>query len=132
MSAFKKIELVKYYFSAYLIVALLITLLITIIDGEWTVRMLIINFSIWGIIWLVSMFGFPLFITSANPEYLATTPYLALLGYVIIAVVYFITYRIHLADVKRRTTKKLTFSKVLDLYFPLEQPKKPIETSEEL
>lgn len=123
MTNFNKNELLLYYGSAYLIVAILETILFSAILGDWTFRIIMLNFSIWGIIWLVSMFAFPLFIVDADPTMLALSPYLSLLGYVIIIGVFYVTYRIHIHQLEKRTKKKLSFSKMMDLYFPIEEEK---------
>jgi len=116
---FTKKELLKFYGLTYLIVALLETILFTSIHGDWSFRTLILNFSIWGLIWLVSMFAYPMFITDANPEMLKLSPYLSLLGYVLIFGGYYLAFRLHKRSVEKRIGKKLTFSRLLDLYFPV-------------
>ncbi len=123
MTNFNKNEFLLYYGSAYLVVAILETVLFSAILGDWTFRIIMLNFSIWGVIWLVSMFAFPLFIFDAEPTMLALSPYLSLLGYVIIIVVFYITYKIHIHQLEKRTKKKLNFSKMMDLYFPIEEEK---------
>ena len=102
-----------------MIVALLETLLFTIIHGSWTFRSIMINFSIWGLIWLISMFAYPVFFIDAQAEKLALSPYLSLIGYAIIVVMFIATYLLHKSVVERRAGKKLSFSRILDLYFPL-------------
>lgn len=65
------------------------------------------------------MFAYPSLITDANKEMLALSPYLSLLGYVIIIVVYYVTFRIHKQKVEKKVGKKLTFGRLMDLYFPI-------------
>jgi len=117
----KKKDLLKYYGGAYLLVAILETLLFTAIHGDWSFRSIILSFSIWGIIWLISMFAYPSLITDANYEMLALSPYLSLLGYVIIILVFYIVFRVHKQKVEKKLGKKLTFGKLMDLYFPIKE-----------
>ncbi|MHA1222621.1 MAG: hypothetical protein ACTSP3_05070 [Candidatus Heimdallarchaeaceae archaeon] len=118
MKSFRKRELLLFYGSAYLVIALLNALLFTTIIGNWTPHEFFLNFSIWGLIWLVSMFAYPMFFMDAKQENLALNGYLALLGYVTIVFVYIITYFIHKRQLEIRTEKKLSITKILDLYFP--------------
>ena len=102
-----------------MITALLETLLFTTIHGNWTFRNIMVNFSIWGLIWLISMFAYPVFFIDAQAEKLALSPYLSLVGYVIIIVMFIVTYLLHKKVVEKRVGKKLSFPRILDLYFPL-------------
>ncbi|MBA7534251.1 hypothetical protein ES705_26497 [subsurface metagenome] len=106
-----------------MITALLETLLFTAIHGSWTFRSIMVNFSIWGLIWLISMFAYPVFFIDAQAEKLALSPYLSLLGYAIIVVMFIITYLLHKNVVEKRVGKKLSFPRILDLYFPLSKKK---------
>lgn len=126
MTTFRKRELLLYYGVAYLITAVLETILFTLIIGSWTFRDIILNFSIWGIIWLVSLFAYPMFFTDANRAKIALNPYLSLLGYAIIILVYYLTYKLHKKNVEAHVNKKLSFNRLIDLYFPVKKdsPKK--------
>jgi len=119
VTAFRKRELILYYGVAYLITALLETLWFTILIGSWTFRDIMLNFSMWGIIWLVSLFAYPMFFTDAQSSKIALNPYLSLFGYVIIIVMYYLTYRYHKKNIETRVGKKLSFNKLIDLYFPV-------------
>lgn len=121
MTAFRKRELILYYGVAYLITAILETIWFTILIGSWTFRDIMLNFSMWGIIWLVSLFAYPMFFTDAQSSNLALSPYLALMGYVIIIVMYYLTYRFHKKNIETRVGKKLSFNKLIDLYFPVKK-----------
>ncbi len=119
MTTFRKRELLLYYGVAYLITAVLETILFTAIIGDWTFIDILLNFSMWGIIWLVSLFAYPMFFLDVNRSNLALSPYLSLLGYVIIILVYYLTYKFHKKKIEAKTEKKLTFNKLIDLYFPV-------------
>ena len=118
VSAYSKRELLRYYGSAYLIIAVLETILFTIMGGNYTFRDIVINFSIWGVVWLVTCFTYPLFLKDADPTMLKLPKEFALLGYVIIIVVYYITYKKHKESLEKRVGRKLSFTQILDLYFP--------------
>jgi hypothetical protein len=115
---YSKKELLLYYGSAYIIIAILETILFSIIIGRWTFQDIFLNFSIWGITWLVTMFAFPMFFTDAKQANLAVNGYLALLGYVIIIGGYYLAYYLHTKSVEKRFGKKPTFRNIIDLYFP--------------
>lgn len=118
MTAYSKKELLLYYGCAYLITAILETILFSIIIGRWSFLDIILNFSIWGITWLVTMFAFPVFFTDAKQSSLAASGYFALIGYVIIIAVFYLTYYLHTKSVEKRLEEKPTFRKLIDLYFP--------------
>ena len=118
MTDYSKKELLLYYGSAYIIIAILETILFSIIIGRWSFQDIFLNFSIWGITWLVTMFAFPMFFTDANQSNLALNGYLALLGYVIIIAGYYLAYYLHSKSVEKRLGEKPTFRKMIDLYFP--------------
>ncbi|MHA1853793.1 MAG: hypothetical protein ACTSUF_09870 [Candidatus Heimdallarchaeaceae archaeon] len=118
MSGYSKRELLRYYGSTYLIIAVLETVLFTIMGGNYTLRDIVINFSIWGVVWLVTCFTYPLFLKDADPSMLKLPKEFALLGYVIIVVAYYIAYKKHKGFLERRERKKLSFTQILDLYFP--------------
>ncbi|MCG3216664.1 MAG: hypothetical protein KAS63_08060 [Candidatus Heimdallarchaeota archaeon] len=118
MTEFKRRDLLIYYGSAYLITAILETILFSSILGKWSGIEILLTFSIWGIIWLVSMFAYPMFFTDARAETLALNPYLSLLGYVIILGVFVLTYYLNKRNAEKRLNKKLSFSRLVDLYFP--------------
>jgi len=117
VTVFRKRELLLYYGVGYLITAVLETILFTILIGSYSFRDIMLNFSLWGITWLVSMFVYPMFFTDANSANLAFTPYLSLVGYVIIIAVFYATYRFHKNMVESRLEKRLSFNKLIDLYF---------------
>ncbi len=121
MTEFKRRELLYFYGSAYLIIAILETILFSIILGKWTGFDLLLTFSLWGLIWLVSMFAYPMFFTDARADLLAVNPYFTLFGYVIIIGVYVLAYFLHKRSVEKRLGKKISFSRLIDLYF---SPKK--------
>ena len=121
MTNFRKRELLLYYGVGYLIIAVIETFWFTILIGSWTFRDFMLNFSLWGITWLVSLFVFPLFFTDANPNKIALNPYLSLLGYLVIIVVYYLTYRYHKRKIEQRIGKTLNFNKLIDLYFPVKK-----------
>ena len=127
MTDFRKRELILFYGVAYLITAILETIWFTILIGSYTFRDIMLNFSLWGITWLVSMFAFPLFFTDALSSNIALNPYLSLLGYAIIIVVFYLTYRYHKKVVEKRLEKELTFNKLIDLYFPVRRDSKKTE-----
>ena len=124
MTTFRKRELLLYYGVAYLITAILETFLFTLIIGDWTFRDILLNFSMWGIIWLVSLFAYPMFFLDVNRANLALSPYLSLVGYVIIILVFYLTYRFHRKKIEAKTEKKLSFNKLIDLYFPVSKSSK--------
>ena len=117
MTDFKKRELLYFYGSAYLIIAILETILFSLILGKWSGFDLFLTFSIWGLIWLVSMFAYPMFFTDANAELLVLNPYFTLFGYVIIIGVYVLAYFLHKRYVEKRLGKKISFSRLVDQYF---------------
>ena len=117
MTEFKRRELLYFYGSSYLIIAILETILFSIILGKWSGFDLFLTFSLWGLIWLVSMFAYPMFFTDARADLLAVSPYFALFGYVIIIGVYILAYFLHKRNVEKRLGKKISFSKLVDLYF---------------
>ncbi|MFW9851402.1 MAG: hypothetical protein ACFFDS_00485 [Candidatus Thorarchaeota archaeon] len=118
MTDYSKKELLLYYGSAYIIIAILETILFSIIIGRWSFYDIFLNFSIWGITWLVTMFAFPMFFTDAQQSTLALSGYLALIGYVIIIAGYYFAYYLHTKSVEKRFGKKPTFRNIIDLYFP--------------
>ena len=127
---FKKIELLLFYGGAYLITAILITILFLFIQGDYSTRNIILSFSMWGIIWLISMFAFPLFLSNeADNGSLPHNPKLALFAYLIIIVVFAITYFLHKNSIEKRTGEKVTISKIVNLYFPPPPPKKKEKSS---
>jgi len=119
--SFPKRDLVLYYGLSYIIVAILETILFLILGGRYSPRDIVISFSIWGIVWIVTMFAYPLFLIDANPTVLNASPYFALFGYVIIVLVYYIAYRLHKTKIEEKVGQKITLSQLLDLYFPLPQ-----------
>jgi len=124
VTEFRKRELLLFYGLGYLVIAILETILFTAIIGEWNFSKIFLNFSIWGIIWLVSMFAYPMFFLDANRSNLALNPYFVLAGYVIIILGYYFTYRFHLSYAEKRAAKKLNFSRLLNLYFPIKKSEK--------
>lgn len=118
VSSYNKKDLKIYYGITYFIVAILETILFTVIGGTYTFRDIVVNFSIWGIVWLVTCFTYPLFIVDADPSMLALPGWVALFGYVIIIVAYYVAYRLHKRYVEKREGKQVSFVQILDLYFP--------------
>ena len=121
MTDFRKREFLLYYGLAYLIIAIFETFLFTAIIGKWTLYDFFLNFSIWGIIWLVSLFAYPMFFTDAMTENLALDPLYALLGFYIIIAGLFLTYQLHIKIVEKRIGKELSFNKLMNLYFPIKE-----------
>jgi len=119
--AFPKKDLLLYYGTAYLIVALLETILFLLIGGHYSFIDIVTVFSIWGIVWIITLFAYPLFLTDADPSKLNLSPYYALFGYVIIVIVYYIAYRWHKTKIEEKVGQKITITQLLDLYFPLPQ-----------
>ena len=117
MIEFKRRELLYFYGSAYLIIAILETILFSLILGKWSGFDLLLTFSLWGLIWLVSMFAYPMFFTDARADMLALNPYFTLFGYAIIIGVYVLAYFLHKRSVEKRLGKKISFSRLIDLYF---------------
>jgi len=74
---FKKRELLLFYGGAYLLIAILITVLFLFILGDFSSKNILITFSIWGLIWLISMFAYPMFITDVNSDLFTYNPLLA-------------------------------------------------------
>ncbi len=122
MTDFRKRELLLFYGGAYLLIAILITGLFLFILGDFSFHNILVTFSIWGLIWLISMFAYPMFISDVNPDLLVNNPLLALFGYAIILVVLVGVFFLHKMVVANRYGKKVGFSKIIDLYFP--PPKK--------
>lgn len=122
MKAYKTLELLLFYGSAYLIIAIINTFLFTAIIGTWTFKEILLNFSMWGIIWLVSMFAYPMFFMDVRQDNIALNGYFALFGYVIIILVFVITFFLHKQILQKREGKKLSMAKILDLYFPRKKP----------
>ena len=118
MKHYTTLELSLFYGSAYLIVALINTFLFAAIIGSWTGRDILLSFSMWGLIWLVSMFAYPMFFMDVYPERIALNGYYALFGYVVIIGVFVATYFLHKYILEKREGKKLKIAKILDLYFP--------------
>jgi len=106
------------YGSAYVIIAFILTFLFTAIIGEWTFSDFMLNFSMWGIIWIVSMFGYPMFFLDAGPTTLSMDPAFSVLAYFIIIAGLFITYQLHVKLLEKKLSKQLTISKILNMYFP--------------
>ncbi|MHA1346205.1 MAG: hypothetical protein ACTSVO_10580 [Candidatus Heimdallarchaeaceae archaeon] len=130
MTDFKKTDLLLFYGGAYLLIAILITVLFLFIQGDFSARNILVTFSIWGIIWLISMFAYPMFINDVNPDLLASDPLLALLGYAIILAVLVGVFFLHKMVVEKRYGKKVGFSKIVDLYFPPPKKKKSVKPIE--
>jgi 4-amino-4-deoxy-L-arabinose transferase-like glycosyltransferase len=127
---FKKKELLFFYGGAYLLIAILITVLFLFILGDFSLHNILVTFSIWGLIWLISMFAFPMFISDVNSNFFAYNPLLALFGYAIIIVVLVGVFFLHKMVVEKRHEKKVGFSKLIDLYFPPPKKKKSVKTKE--
>jgi len=121
VTEFKKRHLLLIYGLGYLIIAFILAFLFTAIIGEWTAGAWFLNFSMWGLIWLVSMFGYPMFFLDADPHTLAMNPYFSFLAYFIIIAGLFITYQIHVKLLEKKLGKKLRIGKVLNLYFPVKK-----------
>jgi hypothetical protein len=115
----KKLDLLFFYGGAYLIIAVLEGILFSSITGKWSGADALFNFSVWGLCWLVTMFAYPMFFMDARQSNLALNGQLALIGYVIIIVVYVLAYYLHKVYMKKKLNEdKLSFRKILDLYFP--------------
>ncbi len=125
----RKRDLILFYGGAYLIIAYLETILFTSIIGVWSFKEILLNFSLWGIIWIVSLFAYPFFFTDSQSNLLALNPYFSLGGYVIIITMFYLTYRFHKSKVETFKGKKISFNKLIDLYFPV--GKTPKEESKE-
>jgi len=127
---FRKRELLLFYGGAYLLIAILITVLFLFILGDFSFHNILVTFSIWGLIWVISMFAYPMFISDVNPDLLVNNPLLALFGYAIILVVFVGVYFLHKMFVTNRYGKKVGFSKIIDLYFPPPKKKKSVKSLE--
>ncbi|MCE7740036.1 MAG: hypothetical protein KAU62_01360 [Candidatus Heimdallarchaeota archaeon] len=121
MTEFKKRHLLLIYGSAYVIIAFILTFLFTAIIGDWTFRGFILNFSMWGIIWIVSMFGYPMFFLDADPTTLSIDPAFSVLAYFVIIAGLFITYQLHVKTIENKLSKELSIGKILNLYFPIKK-----------
>ena len=130
MTDYKKRELLLFYGGAYLLIAILITVLFLVIHGNFSGTNILVTFSIWGIIWLISMFAYPMFISDVQPGLFAHDPLLILFGYAIIAVVLVGVFFIHKRFVEEKYGKKASFSRIIDLYFPPPKKKKVVKTKE--
>lgn len=75
----------------------------------------------WGIIWIVSMFGYPMFFLDADPTTLSIDPALSVLAYFIIIAGLFITYQLHVKIIEKKLGKELSIGKILNLYFPVKK-----------
>ncbi|NPD89112.1 MAG: hypothetical protein HGN29_10335 [Asgard group archaeon] len=117
MTELKKRDLLFFYGGAYLVIAILEGILFTLIIGSWAGIDLLFNFSVWGLVWLISMFAYPMFFMDAR-DHLALNGTLALLGYVIIIGGYILAYYLHKMYLTKKLNEDLSFKKVLDLYFP--------------
>ena len=124
MTDFKIRELLLFYGGAYLLISVLITVLFLIIQGDYSGNNILVTFSIWGIIWLISMFAFPVFISDADASLFAQEPILVLFGYAIILIVVIGIYFLHKLFVQKKYGKKVGFSKIINLYFPPPKKKK--------
>jgi len=125
VTEFKKRHLLLIYGLAYLLIAIILTFLFTAIIGEWTTREWFLNFSMWGLIWLVSMFGYPMFFLDADPTTLSLDPALSVLAYFIIIAGLFIAYQLHIKLLEKKLGRELHIGKVLNLYFPVKKKKLP-------
>ncbi len=113
-----------------MLIAILITVLFLFVLGDFSFHNILVTFSIWGLIWLISMFAYPMFISDVNPDLLALNPLLSLFGYVIILVVLVGVFFLHKMVVSNRYGDKVGFSKLIDLYFPPPKKKKPVKSQE--
>ena len=127
----RKRDLIVYYLGAYIFIAYLETIWFTILIGSWTFRDILLNFSMWGITWLVSLFAYPMFFTDANQARIALNPYFSLFGYVIIIAVFYLTFVIHKRSVEAHINKKISFTKLVDLYFPVKKEKSEAPSKKE-
>ncbi|MHA1954150.1 MAG: hypothetical protein ACW96U_09430 [Candidatus Heimdallarchaeaceae archaeon] len=118
MTELKKRDLLFFYGGAYLAIAILEGILFTLIIGSWEGIDIFFNFSIWGLVWLISMFAYPMFFMDARQDLIALNGQLALLGYVIIIGGYILTYYLHKRYLTKKLNEDISFKKVLDLYFP--------------
>ncbi|MHA2357276.1 MAG: hypothetical protein ACXABK_00720 [Candidatus Heimdallarchaeaceae archaeon] len=118
MTEYRKRELLLYYGGAYMIIAILNAILFSSITGSWGGIDLLFTFSVWGLIWLITMFAYPMFFMNAQQDLLALPGGLAALGWVIIIAVYTATYFLHKRLLEKKEGTKLSFRKILDLYFP--------------
>ena len=75
----------------------------------------------WGIIWIVSMFGYPMFFLDANPNALSIDPAFSVLAYFVIIAGLFITYQLHVKTIENKLSKELSIGKILNLYFPIKK-----------
>ncbi len=121
MTEFKKRHLLLIYGLAYLVIGIILTFLFTAIIGEWTTRGWFLNFSMWGLIWIVAMFGYPMFFLDADPTTLSLDPALSILAYFIIVAGLFLSYQLHVKVLERKLGKELHIGKVLNLYFPVKK-----------
>jgi len=121
VTEFKKRHLLLIYGSAYVLIAFILAFLFTAIIGEWTFSAFILNFSMWGIIWIVSMFGYPMFFLDADPTALSIDPAFSVLAYFVIIAGLFITYQLHVKIIEKKLSKELSIGKILNLYFPVKK-----------
>ncbi len=112
------------YGSAYVLIAFILTFLFTAIIGEWTFRGFILTFSMWGIIWIVSMFGYPMFFLDADSTTLSIDSAFSVLAYFIIIAGLFITYQLHVKLLEKKLGKELSIGKILNMYFPVKKTSK--------
>lgn len=119
MTELKKRDLLFFYGGTYLIIAVFEGILFSAITGLWSGVDALFNFSVWGLCWLVTMFAYPMFFMDARQSDLALSGQLALLGYVIIIVGFVLVYYLHKMYLKKKfDEEKLSFRKIMDLYFP--------------
>jgi len=124
VTEFKKRHLLLIYGSAYVLIAFILTFLFTAIIGEWTFRGFILNLSICGIIWIVSMFGYPMFFLDADSTTLSIDSAFSVLAYFIITAGLFITYQLHVKLLEKKLGKELSIGKILNMYFPVKKTSK--------
>ncbi len=119
MTELKKLDLLFFYGGAYLIIAILEGILFSSITGGWSGTDALFNFTVWGLVWLVSMFAYPMFLMDARQSDLALSGQLALLGYLIIIAGYILAYYLHKMYLKKKLNdEEISFRKIMDLYFP--------------
>lgn len=75
----------------------------------------------WGIIWIVSMFGYPMFFLDADPTALSIDPAFSVLAYFVIIAGLFITYQLHVKIIEKKLGKELSIGKILNMYFPVKK-----------
>ncbi|MCG3258574.1 MAG: hypothetical protein H7644_02410 [Candidatus Heimdallarchaeota archaeon] len=109
------------YGSAYVLIAFILAFLFTAIIGEWTFSAFILSFSMWGIIWIVSMFGYPMFFLDADPATFSIDPAFSVLAYFVIIAGLFITYQLHVKIIEKKLGKELSIGKILNMYFPVKK-----------